>query len=56
MPYNLQIREYDSPERLRNALEMTPLYKKAMQILKINWIGPKINLPLMLGFSEGRNK
>ena len=30
LPYNLQVREYHSPERLRNALERTPLYKRIM--------------------------
>jgi len=30
LPYNLKIREYHSPERMRDALERTPLYKKAM--------------------------
>jgi len=36
LPYNLKIREYHSPERMRDALERTPLYKKALERLKVN--------------------
>lgn len=56
LPHSLQIREYHSLERLRNTLEITPLYKRAMQILKINYIGLKLNPPLLLGLQEGRNE
>ena len=30
LPYNLRIREYHSPERMRDALERTPLYKNSL--------------------------
>lgn len=36
LPYNLRIRENHSPEIMRDALERTPLYKKAWSRLKIN--------------------
>jgi len=41
---------------LRNALERTPLYKKAMQILKFNWIRLKLSPPFILGLLEGRKE
>ena len=28
LPYNLKIREYHSPQRMREALNRTPMYKK----------------------------
>lgn len=56
MPHNLQIREYHSPERSRNALERIPLYKRVMQILKVKWIGLKLSPPLLLDLKEGRNE
>jgi len=36
LPYNIRIRDYHSPKRMRDALERTPLYKKALQRLKID--------------------
>jgi len=39
-----------------DALERTPFYKKAVQRLKINWIGLKLNPLLLLGILEGRNE
>lgn len=38
-PYSLKIREYHSPQRMREALNMTPMYKKTTQKLKVNSIG-----------------
>jgi len=35
----LQIREYHSPMRLKEALKRVPMYKHSMQRLKVNWIG-----------------
>lgn len=54
LPHNLKIKEYHSPQRLREALNMTPMYKKSMQRLKVNWIGLKLSPPLLLGMIEGR--
>jgi len=56
LPHSLRIRECHFPKRLRNALERTPLYKKAMQRLKINWIGLKLSPPLLLGLLEGKKE
>jgi len=36
LPYNLKIREYHSTQRLREALNKTPMYEKYMQRLKVN--------------------
>lgn len=55
LPHSLQIREYHSLERLRNALERTPLYKRIMQRTNIKWIGLKLCPPLLLGLQEGIN-
>ena len=55
-PYNLKIREYHFPQRLREALNMTPMYKQSMQRLKVNWIGLRLNPPLLLGMLEGRRE
>jgi len=52
LPYIIKIKEYHSPERMRDALERTPLYKKAMQRLKINWIGLRLSPPFILGMLE----
>lgn len=41
---------------LRNALDRTPLYKRAMQRLKVNWIRLKLSPPLLLGLQGGRNE
>jgi len=56
MPHSLKIREYHSPQRLREALNRTPMYKKSMIRLKVNWIGLKLNPPLLLKMLEGRTK
>jgi len=56
LPYILRIREFHSPERMRDALERIPVYKNAPQRLKINWIGLKLSPPLLLGMLEGRNE
>ena len=55
-PYNLKIREYHSPQRLREALNKTPMYRQSMQRLKVNWIGLKLSPPLLLGMLEGRKE
>lgn len=56
LPHSLQIKEYPSLERLRNALERTPLYKRIMQRLTIKWIGLKFSPPLLLGLHEKRDQ
>jgi len=56
LPHNLKIREYHSPQRLREALNRTPMYKQSMQRLKINWIDLKLSPPLLLGMLEGRKE
>ena len=56
LPYSLKIREYESPQRLREALNRTPMYNKSMQRLKFNWIGLKLSPPLLLGMLEGRKE
>jgi len=55
-PYSLKIREYHSPQRMREALNKTPMYKKALQRLQVNWIGMRLSPPLLLGMLEGRKK
>ena len=56
LPYNLTIRKYHSPQRMREALNMTPMYKQSMQRLKVNWIGLNLSPPLLLGIIEGRKE
>ena len=56
LPHNLKIREYHSPKRMREALNITPMYKKALQRLKVNWIGLRLNPPLILGMFEERRE
>jgi len=56
LPYSLKIREYHSPQRLREELNRTPIYKKSMQRLKVNWIGLKLSPPPLLGMLEGRKE
>ena len=36
LPHILKFREYRSPQRLREALQRTPMYKQSMQRLKVN--------------------
>lgn len=48
----MQIREYHSPKRMKQALERVPLYKHSMQSLKVNLIGLKLSLPLLVGMLE----
>ena len=52
LPHNLKNREYHTPERLRGALEREPLYKRAMQAKNIQWLGLKLNPPLLLGLND----
>ena len=56
LPHSLQIREYHSPMRLREALKRVAMYKHSMQRLKVNWIGLKLSPPLILGMIEGRRE
>ena len=49
LPYSLKIIEYHSPHRMREALNRTPMYKKALQRLKVNWIGLRPSPPFLLG-------
>lgn len=53
MPYILKVRDYHSTDRMRDALERTPMYKKALQRLKVNWIDLKLSPPFLLGTLEG---
>ena len=46
--------EYHTPEILRDALKMTPLYNRVMQRMKIQWLGLKLSPPLLLGLGEGK--
>ena len=55
-PYNLKIREYNSPDKMREALNITPMYKQALQRLKVNWIGLRLSPPMLLGMLEGRKE
>lgn len=56
LPYNIKIRECHSPHRMRKALNITPMYKKALQRLKVNWIDFRLSPPLLLGMLEGRKE
>jgi len=56
LPQNLQIREYHSSTRTKEALRRVPLYKRSMQSLKANWIGLTLSAPLLLGLLEGIKK
>lgn len=55
-PYNLKIREYHSPQRMREALNRTPMYKQTIQRIKVNWIGLRFSPQLLLGMLEGRKE
>lgn len=55
-PYSLKIREYHSPQRMREALNKKHMYKKPIQRLKVNWIGLRLSPPLLLGMLEGRKE
>ena len=48
-PYSLKMREYHSPQRMREALNMTPMDKQSIQRLKVNWIALKLSPPFLLG-------
>lgn len=52
LPHNLKVMGYHSLDRLTNALDGTPIYKGIVWRLKINWIGLKLNLPLLFGLQE----
>lgn len=56
LPYSFKTREYHSPQRMREALNRTPMYKQTLQRLKVNWIGLRLSPPLMLGMLEGRKE
>ena len=52
MAHTLQLREYHTPSRMREALVRVAHYKKSMQSLQANWIGLKLSPPLLLGMAE----
>ena len=52
LPHSLKNMEYNTPERLRGALERAPLYKRAMQAKNIQWLGVKLNRHLLLGLND----
>lgn len=52
-PHSLSIREYHSPNKMREAMRRVPQYTNSMQNLKANCIGLKFNPPLLLGVLEG---
>ena len=56
LPHSLQIREYHSPMRLKEALKRVPMYKHSMQRLKVNWIGLKLSPPLISGMLESKRE
>jgi len=56
LPHNFKIKEYHSPQRLREVLNRTAMYKKSMQRLKVNWIGLKLSRTLLLVILEGRKE
>jgi len=56
LPHSLQIKEYHSLTRIKEALGRVPLYKHSMQSLKVNWTGLKLSTPLLLGMIEGRKE
>ena len=41
---------------MRDALERTPPYKKALERLKVNWIVLKLSPPFLSGMLEGRKE
>jgi len=53
LTHSLRIKEYHSPNRMREAMRRAPLYKHSMKNLKANWIGLKFNPPLLLKLLEG---
>ena len=55
LPHSLKNREYHTPNRLRGALERAPLYKRAIQAKKIQWLGLKLSPPLLLGMNDERD-
>lgn len=56
LPYNLEMKEYHPPNRMKDALERVPMYKKTLQRLKVNWIGLKLSPSLLLVMLEGINE
>ena len=54
LPISLRNMVYHTLEGLRASLERAPFYKKAMQTMKIKWLGLNLSLPLMLGICEGK--
>jgi len=56
LPHNLQIREYHSQTRMKEALKRVPLYKHSIQNLKFDWIDLKLSPPLLQGLLEGKKE
>jgi len=54
--HSLQVQEYHTPIRMREALARVARYKKSVQSLQANWIGLKLSPPLLLGLTEGNSK
>ena len=52
LPHSLRIRDYHSPNRMREAMTRVPLYNHSMKNLKANWIDLKLSPPLLLGLLE----
>ena len=55
LPHNLKNEEYHTLERLRGALERAPLYKRAMQAKKIQWLGLKLNPHFLVGLNDEKD-
>lgn len=51
-PHIMKIIEYHSPNRLQVALAKTPIYKRIIQRLGVQWIGFRFNPTLLLGLQE----
>ena len=56
LPLSLRNLECHTSNRLRATLERAPLYKRAMQTMKIKWPGLKLSPPLMLGLNESKEQ
>ena len=55
LPHSVKNTDYHSPQRLRGALERAPLYKRAMQAKKIQWLELNLNPPLLLGLDDEKD-
>ena len=55
IPHSLRNKEYHTLEILRGELERAPLYKRTMHAKKIQWLGLKLILPLLLGLNDEKD-